>query len=72
MTVPCNLLSLIRFAFRRWADESLLFNGSGFPWASHLSAGHVSDILVKRSSDAVESRVRQWLHQLRELFLLCK
>ena len=39
--------------------ESLLLGDSSFPWASHLSAGHVSDILVKRSSGAVGGRVRQ-------------
>ena len=72
LTAPCSSLSLTRFAFRRLAAESLLLAGQIFPWASHLAAGHVSDTPVKRGSDAVVGRVRQWFHQLRELLLLCK
>src|SRR5271170_1837451 len=72
LTAPCSSLSLTRFAFRRLAAESLLLAGQIFPWASHLAAGHVSDTPVKRGSDAVGGRTRQWFHQLRELLLLCK
>jgi hypothetical protein len=64
LTAPCSLLSLTRFAFRRLAAESLLLAGQIFPWASHLAAGHVSDTPVKRGSDAVGGRTRQWFHQL--------
>ena len=53
MTIPCSLLSLIRFVLPTPGVESLLLDSSGFSRASHLAAGHVSDTPVKRGSDAV-------------------
>lgn len=39
--------------------DSLFIDQFRLSWASHLSAGHVSDTLVKRGSVMVESHVRQ-------------
>jgi hypothetical protein len=72
LTVPCSSLSLIRFVFRRRLASHCYSPHSVFSRASHLAAGRVSDILVKRRSDKIGSQVRQLCHQLRELRLLCK
>ena len=59
LTIPRSLLSLIRFAFRHWLPDRCYPAIPVSSWASHLAAGHLSDTLVKRGSDTVESRTRQ-------------
>ena len=58
-TVPRSSLSLIRFAFRRRQTSHCYSIIPAFEWASHHTAGHLSDTLVNRGSDAVEGCARQ-------------
>lgn len=59
LTVPCSLLSLIRFAFRPRVSSRCYSSCPVFQWASYPAAGHLSDTLVNRGSGMVGGHARQ-------------